>query len=213
MTVLNLLFPEAKGKTWIDIFDSDQQQQIGIEIRDVTPYLVSRSNYAAVQDRGDYLLLTNAILRWITGSREACRPSLKQKSLENLWWGRPGLADASFSVDKGEFVTLVGRSGSGKSTLLNILGCLDRPDSGRLVLDGGEVNFKDPARLVFLRRHSLGFIFQQFNLLPRMTRGKTWSTPPVQLRDPVTRSRLADELLEHVGCTTRGPIIFRDERR
>ncbi|MFA4859764.1 DUF3344 domain-containing protein [Methanoregula sp.] len=62
-TVLNLVFPEARGKEWVDVFDSDQQQQIGIETRDVTPYLVGKSNFAAVQDRGDYLLLTNAILK------------------------------------------------------------------------------------------------------------------------------------------------------
>ena len=62
-TVLNLVFPEARGKEWVDVFDSDQQQQIGIETRDVTPYLAGRSNFATVQDRGDYLLLTNAILK------------------------------------------------------------------------------------------------------------------------------------------------------
>lgn len=60
-SVLNLVFPEARGKEWVDVFDSDQQQQIGIETRDVTPYLAARSNFATVQDRGDYLLLTNAV--------------------------------------------------------------------------------------------------------------------------------------------------------
>jgi len=62
-TILDLVFPQARGKTWVDVFDSDNQQQIGIEKRDVTPYMVGRSNFASVQDRGDYLLLTNAVLQ------------------------------------------------------------------------------------------------------------------------------------------------------
>jgi hypothetical protein len=61
--VLDLIFPQAKGKAWVDVFDSDNQQQIGIEKREVTPYIVGRSNFASVQDRGDYLLFTNAILQ------------------------------------------------------------------------------------------------------------------------------------------------------
>ncbi len=60
--ILDLVFPNAQGKEWTDVFLSDQQQQIGIDTRDVTPYITKRSNFIAVQDRGDYLLLTNAIL-------------------------------------------------------------------------------------------------------------------------------------------------------
>ncbi|MDD1687865.1 DUF3344 domain-containing protein [Methanoregula sp.] len=60
--ILDLVFPNAQGKEWTDVFFSDQQQQIGIDTRDVTPYITKRSNFIAVQDRGDYLLLTNAIL-------------------------------------------------------------------------------------------------------------------------------------------------------
>jgi len=60
--ILDLIFPSAQGKEWTDIFDSDQQQQIGTETLDVTKYITRRANFAAVQDRGDYLLLTNAIL-------------------------------------------------------------------------------------------------------------------------------------------------------
>jgi len=60
--ILDLVFPNARGKEWTDVFLSDQQQQIGIDTRDVTPYITKRSNFIAVQDRGDYLLLTNAIL-------------------------------------------------------------------------------------------------------------------------------------------------------
>jgi hypothetical protein len=62
-TILNLVFPESRGKEWDDVFLSDSQQQIGIETLDVTPYMAQKNNFVAVQDRGDYLLLTNAILR------------------------------------------------------------------------------------------------------------------------------------------------------
>jgi hypothetical protein len=61
--ILNLVFPEARGKVWEDVFMSDSQQQIGIETLDVTPYMAEKANFVAVQDRGDYLLLTNAILQ------------------------------------------------------------------------------------------------------------------------------------------------------
>lgn len=61
--IIDLIFPNARGKEWTDVFDSDQQQQVGIDKRDITPYIARRSNFAAVQDRGDYLLLTNAILQ------------------------------------------------------------------------------------------------------------------------------------------------------
>jgi len=61
-TILNIVFPEARGKEWDDVFISDSQQQIGIETLDVTPYMAQKNNFVAVQDRGDYLLFTNAIL-------------------------------------------------------------------------------------------------------------------------------------------------------
>jgi hypothetical protein len=60
--ILDMVFPNARGKEWVDVFDSDQQQQIGIDTRDITAYIAPHSNTVAVQDRGDYLLLTNAIL-------------------------------------------------------------------------------------------------------------------------------------------------------
>jgi putative ABC transport system ATP-binding protein len=79
------------------------------------------------------------------------------------------LKNASFSVPKGEFVAIVGESGSGKSTLLNMLGALDNPTSGEVLIDGKDIfDMKDSALTVF-RRRNIGFIFQAFNLIPELT--------------------------------------------
>ncbi|MEX0893060.1 MAG: ABC transporter ATP-binding protein, partial [Gemmatimonadota bacterium] len=77
------------------------------------------------------------------------------------------LSDVSLEIRKGEFVALVGASGSGKSTLMNILGCLDQPTSGRVLLDGREVSGLSHDALADVRSRMVGFVFQSFNLLPR----------------------------------------------
>jgi putative ABC transport system ATP-binding protein len=77
------------------------------------------------------------------------------------------LAGVSFHIAKGEVVTIMGPSGSGKSTLMNIMGCLDTPSSGRYILDGKEVSGLSERELAWVRNHKIGFVFQQFNLLPR----------------------------------------------
>ena len=79
------------------------------------------------------------------------------------------LKNVSFSVEKGEFVAIVGESGSGKSTLLNMIGALDVPTSGKVIIDGKDIMaMKDNAATIF-RRRNIGFIFQAFNLIPELT--------------------------------------------
>ena len=79
------------------------------------------------------------------------------------------LKDVSFSVPKGEYVAIVGESGSGKSTLLNMIGALDTPTSGKVVIGGKEIFSMNDNRLTVFRRRNIGFIFQAFNLIPELT--------------------------------------------
>ena len=81
----------------------------------------------------------------------------------------PGLKGITLSIDKGEYVALMGASGSGKSTLMNILGCLDRQTTGDYLLDGEEVGRASGDRRALVRNQKIGFVFQSFNLLPRTT--------------------------------------------
>lgn len=79
------------------------------------------------------------------------------------------LENVSFSVPKGEYTAVVGESGSGKSTLLNIIGALDTPSSGKVLIDGKDVFSMDERKLTIFRRRNIGFIFQAFNLIPELT--------------------------------------------
>ncbi len=79
------------------------------------------------------------------------------------------LKDVSFSVPKGEFVAVVGESGSGKSTLLNMIGALDTPTSGKVLIDGKDIFTMKDSKLTIFRRRNIGFVFQAFNLIPELT--------------------------------------------
>lgn len=118
--------------------------------------------------------------------------------------GLSALENITFSVDHGEFVSLVGRSGSGKSTLLNILGGLDHPSSGEVVIQNVPVNFHDRGSLISLRRNVVGFVFQQFNLVNTLTAQENVEYPLLfNYHSRQERSSRAKEMLAMVGLNDR----------
>ena len=112
------------------------------------------------------------------------------------------LRDVSFSVPKGEFVAVVGESGSGKTTLLNVLGALDRPDEGEVIIDGRKIFEMPEKKLTVFRRRNIGFIFQSFNLIPELTVEQN-IVFPVLLDYQKPDSAYLDELLGVLGLTER----------
>ena len=116
----------------------------------------------------------------------------------------PVLKDISLSVEKGEYVAIMGPSGSGKTTLMNIIGCLDRPTSGSYILDGEDVlQYKDKA-MSDVRLHSIGFVFQSFHLLTRLSALENVCLPLSYAGIPKKeRHRLAALALERVGLADR----------
>ncbi|MDH4216516.1 MAG: ABC transporter ATP-binding protein [Gallionella sp.] len=112
----------------------------------------------------------------------------------------PALKDVSLGIAAGEFVAIMGPSGSGKSTFMNLLGCLDKPSAGRYVLDGRDVAQLGKDELALLRNHTIGFVFQGFNLLPRMTLLENIALPLIYCGvEHGERQRRARELLDKVG--------------
>jgi putative ABC transport system ATP-binding protein len=114
------------------------------------------------------------------------------------------LDDVDFSVDEGEFVAIVGSSGSGKTTLMNILGLLDRPDSGDYRLRGNQIAKLSPEERAKLRNEAIGFVFQQFHLLPRTTATENVELPMLYSeRSDVDIGTRAREALCRVGLEER----------
>jgi putative ABC transport system ATP-binding protein len=121
----------------------------------------------------------------------------------------PILTGVDLSVAPGEHVSIVGRSGSGKSTLLNLLGLLDTPTSGTYLLDGEPTDALRARRRSRLRGEVFGFVFQQFNLLPRRTAAENVAAPLLYARgrEYLTRRRTAREMLDRVGLGARADQV------
>jgi putative ABC transport system ATP-binding protein len=112
----------------------------------------------------------------------------------------------SLEIKRGEFVALMGASGSGKSTLMNILGCLDRPSSGSYILDDADVSRLDRDRLADIRNRKIGFVFQNFNLLPRTSARENVELPLIYSAQRLSNAQLrekADRVLASVGLAGR----------
>src|SRR5213075_436693 len=118
----------------------------------------------------------------------------------------PVLREVTLEIGRGESVSIVGPSGSGKSTLLNIMGTLDRPSSGQVLLDGRELNQLDDIQLAAVRNREIGFIFQSHHLLPQCTVLENVLVPTLASKDAVLRKEAAEgakQLLEKVVLGAR----------
>ncbi|MDZ7729673.1 MAG: ABC transporter ATP-binding protein [Dehalococcoidia bacterium] len=119
---------------------------------------------------------------------------------EDVW----AVRDVSLHVDPGEFLALVGRSGSGKTTLMNLVGGLDRPSEGEVLIDGERVDTMSEKQLNELRRHTIGVIFQSFGLLPLLSAQENVELPlRIAGSGPLERGRRAREVLDMVGLNRR----------
>ena len=114
------------------------------------------------------------------------------------------LRGIDLTIDKGEFISIMGTSGSGKSTLMNIIGCLDRPTKGNYFLEGIDIKEKSEDELSFIRNQKIGFVFQSFNLIARTSAVKNVELPMIYAKVHANdRHERAKQLLEKVGLGDR----------
>ncbi len=114
------------------------------------------------------------------------------------------LNNASLKIDEGEFVSIVGPSGSGKSTMMNIIGCLDMADKGEYILDGISIKEYSENQLAKIRNEKIGFIFQNFNLLPKLTAEENVELPLIYQKIPLAERKVrVEEALKQVELYNR----------
>jgi len=114
----------------------------------------------------------------------------------------PALRGVSLNIQRGEMVAIIGASGSGKSTLMNVIGCLDKPTSGRYTFDGADVSQLSDNRLAEIRNKKLGFVFQEYNLLSRVSASANVELPLIY-SGGLQKHKRAREALERVGLGER----------
>ncbi|MCR4566873.1 MAG: ABC transporter ATP-binding protein [Pseudobutyrivibrio sp.] len=112
------------------------------------------------------------------------------------------LDNVSFTVEKGEFVSIIGPSGSGKSTLLHILGGVDKPTSGKVFIDGTDMHSLNEDKLAIFRRRQIGLVYQFYNLMPVLNIDENIALPHLLDGRPLDKERL-DQVVDHLGLTDR----------
>ena len=112
------------------------------------------------------------------------------------------LDNVSFSIEKGEFVSIIGPSGSGKSTLLHILGGVDKPTEGKVIIDGTDIHSLNEDKLAIFRRRQIGLVYQFYNLMPVLNIDENIALPQLLDGRPLDKERL-DMIVEHLGLTDR----------
>ena len=112
------------------------------------------------------------------------------------------LNNVSFTVEKGEFVSIIGPSGSGKSTLLHILGGVDKPTAGKVYIDGTDLHSLNEDKLAIFRRRQIGLVYQFYNLMPVLNVDENIALPHLLDGRPLDRERL-DQVVAHLGLTER----------
>ena len=142
-----------------------------------------------------------------THMRDSPAEVLRLDSVSKVYEGEtPFLAldKVSVNIDKGELISIIGPSGSGKSTLLHILGCLDRPTSGELYVDGVEISKLNDDQVADVRRDTIGFVFQSFNLAPTLNVFKNVELPlMIRGMEPAKRQEIVARNLTTVGLTDK----------
>jgi putative ABC transport system ATP-binding protein len=137
------------------------------------------------------------------------KPVIKLDNISKVYAGGHiavnALLDINLDISEGEYVAIMGPSGSGKSTLMHILGCLDVPSSGQYYLDGQEISQYDSDQLAQVRNQKVGFVFQRFNLLPRLTAAQNVELPLLYAGVDVDhREEIVKKMLAQVGLADRG---------
>jgi putative ABC transport system ATP-binding protein len=168
----------------------------------------SEAKRSAFQSSGNGKIAHNIQLPVPVGAGVGKRPVIQvQKLSKNYYLGNnvvPALRNVNIEIARGEFVAIMGPSGSGKSTLMNLLGCLDHPTTGNYILDGVPVSQMSANELAHIRNQKIGFIFQGFNLLPRMSALANVELPLVYSGMPTAERReRAQQALAVVGLSLR----------
>ena len=134
--------------------------------------------------------------------------ALETRDLSKIYDSNAGrvvaLNRVNISIKKGEFVSIVGPSGSGKSTLLNMIGALDRPTAGKVMIGGIDIFSESDSKVAYMRSNLIGFIFQSYNLVNRMTVRKNVELPAIIAgMDSTTSKRLATKILDILGISDK----------